>query len=323
MKKIGQCLMVAVIATVTLQAAAQEYPTRSVRIITPYAAGGSADTLSRIASQQLSNRWKQTVMVDNRPGASGNIGVEIAAKTPPDGYTLVVVGAPHAINMTLFGKLPFNLDRDFSHISPIASFPAIIVVHPSLPVKSVRELIALAKSRPDELNFASPNNGSPNHLVIELIKNMAKVRMTHIPYKGGSGGQMLSDMISGQIQLGSLGLPPAVPFIKSGKLRPLAVTSKSRSSLLPEVPTVAESGLAGFDIASWYGLSAPAGLPAAIARKINADLIDTLTSTEARQRLAGLGAEPVPMSTEEFTRYVRDEVSKWGALVKASGAKLE
>ena len=320
MRKIGQFLAAAAIAAAPLCAGAQEYPARSIRIITPYAAGGSADTLSRIAGQQLGNRWKQPVVIDNRPGASGNIGVEVAAKTPPDGYSLVVIGAPHAINMSLFAKLPFNLERDFSYISVIASFPAIIVVHPSLPVKSVRELIALAKSRPDELNFASPNNGSPNHLVIELVKNMGKVRMTHIPYKGGSGGQMLSDMISGQIQLG---LPPAVPFIKSGKLRPLAVTSKSRSSLLPEVPTVAESGLAGFDIASWYGLAAPAGLPAAIAKKINADLIDSLTSAESRQRLAALGAEPVPMSTEEFTRYVSDEIAKWGALVKASGAKLE
>jgi tripartite-type tricarboxylate transporter receptor subunit TctC len=323
MEKIVKCLVATMIAALPLCAVGQEYPARSVRIITPYAAGGSADALSRIAAQQLGNRWKQPVVVDNRPGASGNIGVEIAAKTPPDGYSLVVIGAPHAINMALFTKLPFNLERDFSHISVIASFPAIIVVHPSLPVKSVRELIALAKSRPDELNFASPNNGSPNHLVIELIKSMGKVRMTHIPYKGGSGGQMLSDMISGQIQLGSLGLPPAVPFIKSGKLRPLAVTSNSRSALLPEVPTVAESGLAGFDIASWYGLAGPAGLPAAIAKKINADLIDSLSSTEARQRLAALGAEPVPMSTEEFSRYVRDEVAKWGTLVKVSGAKLE
>lgn len=323
MRKIGQFLAASAIAAAPLCAGAQEYPARSIRIITPYAAGGSADTLSRIAGQQLGNRWKQPVVIDNRPGASGNIGVEVAAKTPPDGYSLVVIGAPHAINMSLFAKLPFNLERNFSYISVIASFPAIIVVHPSLPVKSVRELIALAKSRPDELNFASPNNGSPNHLVIELVKNMGKVRMTHIPYKGGSGGQMLSDMISGQIQLGSLGLPPAVPFIKSGKLRPLAVTSKSRSSLLPEVPTVAESGLADFDIASWYGLAAPAGLSAAIAKKINADLIDSLTSAESRQRLAALGAEPVPMSTEEFTRYVSDEIAKWGALVKASGAKLE
>lgn len=323
MKSISKWLAVAAVAAMSFPVASQDYPARSVRIITPYAAGGSADALSRIAAQQLGNRWKQSVVVDNRPGASGNIGVEIASKTPPDGYTLAVVGAPHAINATLFSKLGYNLERDFSHISPIASFPAIIVVHPSLPVKSVRDLIVLAKSRPDEINFASPNNGSPNHLVIELVKNMGKVRMTHIPYKGGSGGQMLSDMISGQVQLGSLGLPPAVPFIKSGKLRPLAVTSKTRSALLPEVPTVAESGLPGFDIASWYGFAAPAGLPVAIAKKINADLVATLTSPEAKQRLASLGAEPVPMSTEEFTRYVSDEVAKWGALVKASGAKVE
>ena len=323
MKNIGRNLAALMLATICVNAGAQDYPSRAVRIITPYAAGGSADALSRITGQQLTTRWKQSVVVENRPGASGNIGVEVASKAPPDGYTLVAIGAPNAINMSLFGKLPFNLARDFTHIGPIASFPAIIVVHPSLPVKSVRDLIALAKARPDELNFASPNNGSPNHLVIELVKNMAKVRMTHIPYKGGSGGQMIGDMISGQIQLGSLGLPPAVPFIKSGKLRPVAVTSKSRSTLLPEVPTVAESGLPGFDIASWYGLSAPAGLPDPIAKKINADLTEALNSKETRDRLAALGAEPMQLTTDEFGRYVREEINKWGALVKASGAKLE
>jgi tripartite-type tricarboxylate transporter receptor subunit TctC len=188
LKNISQWFAAAAMAAFPVLVSSQDFPARAVRIITPYAAGGSADTLSRIAAQQLGNRWKQSVVVDNRPGASGNIGLEVASKTPPDGYTLTVVGAPHAINATLFLKLGYSLERDFSHISPIASFPAIIVVHPSLPVKSMRDLIALAKSRPDEINFASPNNGSPNHLVIVLVKNMGKVRMTHIPYKGGSGG---------------------------------------------------------------------------------------------------------------------------------------
>lgn len=303
--------------------AAQEYPVRAVRMITPYAAGGSADVLSRIASQQLTTRWGQSVIVDNRAGASGNIGAEVAARAAPDGYTLLVAGAPHAINMGLFPKLQYHLEKDFAHISPIATFPAIIVVHPSLPAKSVKDLVALARARPGELNFASPNNGSPNHLVIELVKSMAGVNMVHIPYKGGSGGQMISDLIAGQVQLASLGLPPAAPLVKTGKLRSVAVTSSKRSPLLPEVPTVAESGLPGFDLSSWYGVLAPAGTPRNIVAKVNADIVSFLGNGDVKSRLASLGAEAAPLSPDEFTRYVRDEVAKWAKLVQVSGARVE
>jgi tripartite-type tricarboxylate transporter receptor subunit TctC len=304
-------------------AAAQEYPARAVRMITPYAAGGSADVLSRITSQQLTARWGQSVIVDNRAGASGNIGAELGARAAPDGHTLLIAGAPHAINMALFGKLPYHLEKDFVHISPIATFPAIIVVHPSLPVRTVKELVALARARPGELNFASPNNGSPNHLVIELVKSMAKVNMVHIPYKGGAGGQMISDLLAGQVQLASLGLPPAAPLVKTGRLRSVAVTSSTRSALLPEVPTVAESGLAGFDLSSWYGVLAPAGTPRAIVTRVNADIVAFLGGNEVKSRLAGLGAEAAPMSPEDFTRYVRGEVAKWAKLVQVSGARVE
>ncbi len=317
--------LVAMLATAALAVpcAAQDYPARAVRLITPYAAGGSADVLSRIASQQLTTRWGQSVIVDNRAGASGNIGAELGARAVPDGYTLLIAGAPHAINMALFKKLQYNLEKDFVHISPIATFPAIIVVHPSLPVKSVKELIALARARPGELNFASPNNGSPNHLVIELVKSMAKVSMVHIPYKGGSGGQMIGDLLAGQVQLASLGLPPAAPLVKSGKLRSLAVTSRKRSALLPEVPTVAESGLPGFDLSSWYGVLAPAGTPRNIVSKVNADIVAFLGAADVKSRLASLGAEAAPMPPEEFARYVSGELAKWAKLVQASGARVE
>ncbi|MEQ1774284.1 MAG: tripartite tricarboxylate transporter substrate binding protein [Burkholderiales bacterium] len=304
-------------------AVAQDYPVRAVRIITPYAPGGSADVLTRIASQQLTARWGQSVVVDNRAGASGNIGAELGARAAPDGYTLLVAGAPHAINMSLFKKLQYNLEKDYAHISPIATFPAIVVVHPSLPVKTVKDLVALAKARPGELNFASPNNGSPNHLVIELVKSMAKVNMAHIPYKGGSGGQMIGDLLAGQVQLASLGLPPAAPLVKSGRLRAIAVTSAKRSALLPEVPTVSESGLPGFDLSSWYGVLAPAGTPRTIVTKVNADIVAFLGSGDVKTRLASLGAEAAPMSPDDFARYVRDEVAKWAKLVQASGARVE
>ena len=302
---------------------AQDYPTRTVRMVAPFAPGGATDVLTRIVSQKLNERWGQTVMVDNRVGASGNIGAEVVAKqVPPDGYTLLVAGAPHAINMSLFKNLRYDLAKDLAPISGIATFPSLIALHPSLPARSVKELIALARARPGELNFGSAGNGSPNHLSMELFKTMAKVGMTHIPYKGGSG-QMVTDLIAGQVQLASMGLPPSIPYVKSGRLRAIAVTSLKRSPLLPDVPTVAESGLPGFDVTSWYGVFGPAALPQGLVARLNGDLVAVLGTVDMKERLSSLGAEPAPMTPDDFGRYVRDEIAKWSKVVRESGAKVD
>ncbi len=301
---------------------AQDYPTRPVRMIAPFAPGGATDVLARIVGQKLNERWGQTVIVDNRPGAGGNIGAELAARSAPDGYTLLVAGAPHAINMTLYSKLTYDLVKDLVGINRIASYPSAIVVHPSLPAKSIKELIALARKRPGELNFGSPGPGSPNRLAIELFMIMAEIKMVHIPYKGGSG-QMVGDLLAGQVQLASIGLPPSMAYINAGKMRALAVTGMSRSPLLPNVPTVSEAGLPGFDVTSWYGMFAPAALPKNLVTKINGDIAAILDTPDMKRRLEKLGADPGPMSPENFGKFIRAEVEKWAKVVKESGAKVD
>ena len=321
MKTIQCAALVLVVGATTVQA--QEYPAKTVRMIVPFAPGGATDVLARIVSQKLYERWGQIVIVDNRVGASGNIGAEYVAKSvAPDGYTLLVAGSPHAINMSLFNNLRYDLARDVAPITSIAAFPSLIAVHPSVPVKSVKDLIALARSRPGQINFGSAGNGSPNHLSMEMFKTMAKVDMTHIPYKGGSG-QMVSDLLAGQVQLASMGLPPAMPYVKSGRLRVIAVTSAKRSPLLPQAPTVAETGLPGYEVNSWYGVFAPPALPKEIIAKINADIVAILGLADVKERLAGLGAEPQPMTPDDFGKFVRDDIAKWSKVVKESGAKID
>lgn len=303
-------------------ASAQEYPARPVRLVAPFSPGGATDALARLVGQKLNDRWRQTVIVDNRPGAGGNIGAEVAARSAPDGYTLLVAGAPHAINMTLYRKLSYNLAEDLVGLNRIASYASAIVVHPSLPVKSVKDLIALARKHPGELNFGSPGPGSPNRLAIELFMTMAKVKMTHIPYKGGSG-QMVGDLVAGEVQLASMGLPPSMGYIQAGRLRAIAVTSTTRSPLMPDVPTVSEAGLPGFDVTSWYGVFAPSALPKNLVMKVNRDIAAVLDSPDMKDRLGKLGAEPSPQSPEEFARFVRAEIAKWAKVVKESGATVD
>ena len=303
-------------------ASAQEFPTKTVRVIAPFAPGGATDALARIVGQKLTERWHQQVIVDNRPGAGGNIGAELAARATPDGYTLVVAGAPHAINMTLYRKLSYDLQKDLVAINRIATYPSAIVVHPSLPVKTVKDLIALAKKRPGELNFGSAGPGSPNRLAIELFMQMSNTKMVHVPYKGGSG-QMVSELIAGQVQLASIGLPPSMGYIKAGRLRPIAVTGVKRAPLLPDVPTVAESGLPGFDVTSWYGIFGPAAIPKNIVTRINADLAAILRTADMKEKLDKLGADPASLSPEGFAKYVSQEVALWAKVVKASGATVD
>src|SRR5215470_3069100 len=300
---------------------AQDYPDKPIRIVVPFAPGGSTDVLARLVGQKLGERWGQPVLVENRPGAGGNIGAEQIAKSAPDGYSLLLGGVPHAISASLYSKLPYDLARDLAAVAEIASFPSAIVLHPSLPAHSVKELIALARSRPGQLSFGSAGVGSPNHLALELFDTMAGVSMTHVPYKGS--GQLIGDLLAGQVQLASMGTPVALPHIQSGKLRAIAVTGATRSSLLPDVPTVSEAGLPGFEVTSWYGVFGPAGLPAHIVAKLNSEIGTAVTTPGVKERLAALGAEPSVKSPDEFGRYVRQEIAKWAKVVKDSGAKAE
>ena len=315
-------LMLAVAASIVAPAAAQNYPVKTVRLIAPFAPGGATDVLARLTAQKLGERWGQSVIVDNRAGAGGNIGAEAAVRSAPDGYTLLVAGAPHAINMTLYRNLTYDLARDLVAINRIAGYPSAIVVHPSVPAKSVKDLVALAKARPGDLNFGSPGPGSPNRLAVELFMIMANVKMTHIPYKGGSG-QMVTDLVAGHVQLASIGLPPSMEYVKAGRLRAIAVTSTKRSPLLPDVPTVSEAGLPGFDVTSWYGVFAPAALPRNLVTRVNGDISAVLEAPDLRERLQRMDAEPSPQSPEDFARFVREEIAKWAKVVKASGATAD
>lgn len=311
----------AVLAFVSAAAGAQDYPVKPIRLVAPFAAGGGTDVLARIVGQKLNERWGQAVVVDNRPGAGGNVGADLVAKSTPDGYTLMLGGVPHAIAMSLYRKLPYQLARDMTATAPIATFPSMIVVHPALPAQSVPELIALAKAKPGSLNFGSPGNGSPNHLAMELLCKLGGVKMQHIPYK--SAGQVAGELLGGQVQLASMGLPISIPHVKAGKLRALAVTSASRSPMLPDLPTVAEAGLAGFDVTSWYGIFAPAATPRPILAKLHGEVVAIVTSPEVSQRLASLGAEPYVPSLEAFNEHVRAEIAKWAKVVQESGARVD
>jgi len=304
-------------AFVTAPAAAQAYPDKAIRMVVPFSPGGATDILARLVSQQLNASVKQPVIVENRSGGGGNIGADFVAKSPPDGYTLLTAGIPQAIGQSLFKNLPYSMERDLAPITMLATFPSVIAVHPSLPVKNIKELLALAKSHPGQLNFGA-NTGSPNHLSIELLNVMGKVKMVHIPYKGG--GPVVIDVVAGHLQLASMGLPPAISMVKAGKLRPIAVTSAARSPVLPDVPTVQESGLPGYEVTSWYGVFAPAGTPEPIITKLNAEFQAALKAPTVVKRLASLGAEPSGKGPADFARHVHEEITRWAEVVKASRA---
>jgi tripartite-type tricarboxylate transporter receptor subunit TctC len=300
---------------------AQTYPVRPIRMIVAYPPGGGTDIVGRMMGQRLGENLGQTVVVDNRGGATGNIGTEIAAHATADGYTLLMGNvAPNAINVSLFKKLPFDPVKDFAPVSLVAVTPNILVVQPSSPVKTVKDLIALAKSKPGTLNFPSAGVGSSSHLAGEMLKSMAGIDMVHVPYKGG--GPALVALLSGQVQLMFATLPAAMPHVKSGKLRPVAVTTSHRSQALPELPTIAESGVAGYEAATWYGLLAPAGTPKAIVDRLHAEIVKIL-ATDTRQRLAAQGFEPAGTTPAEFAGYIKSEIVKWGKVIKAAGIRPE
>ena len=309
-----------VLTGLAFSSAAQDYPSRPVRVIDPFSPGGATDVLARVVGQKLSERLGQSFVVENRAGGGGHIGADLVVKSPPNGYTLLVAGVPHAIGMTLYRKLPYDMAKDLAPVTQMATFPSLIVVHPSLPVKSVKELLALAKARPGELNYGA-NPGSPNHLAMELFNSMGKVKMVHIGYKGA--GPVVIDLLAGQLHLASLGVPTVWPQVQAGKVRVIAVTSTTRSPLLPAVPTVSESGLPGYDVSSWYGMYSAAGTPGTIVTKLNAEIAAALKAPDVMERLSSLGAQPAPTSPEEFGRITRDEIKKWAKVVQESGARVD
>lgn len=301
---------------------AQEYPGKSIRIVVPFPPGGFSDVFARIIGAKMHESWGQQVVVDNRPGAGGNIGADIVAKSPPDGYTLVMgtIGT-HAINATLFSRLPYDPIRDFAAVAFVVGADGLLVVHPSLPVKSTKELIALARNRPGALTYASAGAGTTSHLAGELFKNMTKTDITHVPYKGNVPA--ITDLLSGQTTMLFATLPTVLPQVQAGRLRPLAVLGRIRSAALPAMPTLAEAGLKGFEVSNWTGVFAPAGTPAAIVTKLNAEIVRVMRLPEVQERLPRQGLTFTPGGPQQFAAFVKSEKDKWGALVKAIGAKVD
>ncbi|MSQ54258.1 MAG: tripartite tricarboxylate transporter substrate binding protein [Betaproteobacteria bacterium] len=295
------------------------YPERPVKVVVPYPPGGTADLLGRLVSQKLSEAWGKSVVVENRGGAGGNIATESVARADADGYTLLLCNAPVlAINPTLYGKVPFDPVRDFEPVAMIAEVPLFLVVNPSLPAKNFEEFLDHVKKAQGNINYASGSIGSTTHLAMELFKTLAKVQLTHIPYKGS--GPAITAVVAGEVQIMFELMPSAMSFVKSGRMRALAVTSAKRSPVMPELPTVAEAGLPGYDVGSWFGLCAPGKTPRAIVEKASADVNAVLNTQDMRERILGLGAQPLPMTPDEFGRFIRAEITKWSKVVKDSGA---
>jgi len=313
--------LAAVLQCTAVAQAQPTYPQKPIRLIAPFAPGGGTDILARLFGQKMSETLGQPVIVDNRGGAGGTIGTDIAAKAPPDGYTLILVSGSHAINPGLYRKLPYDSVNDFAPITQIATSPGILVVNPSLPVKSVKDLIALARAKPGQINYASAGSGTPPHLAGELFKVMAKIDMVHVPYKGNAPA--FTDVIGGQVSLIFPTMPSAMPFIKSGRLRPIAVTSAKRSSAAPDIPTIAESGLPGYEAISWYGILAPARTPPQIVARLHEVLVSAIRAPDMQDKLAGQGLDPVGGTPQHFAAVIKSEIAKWAKVVTASGAKPE
>jgi tripartite-type tricarboxylate transporter receptor subunit TctC len=318
--------MKSITAAIVLLAAstahAQQYPTKPLRFVVPFAAGGGSDLVARTVAAKITESIGQTVIVDNRAGAAGTIGADIVAKSPPDGHTLLLGSSgPIAINPSLYAKLPYDAARDFAPVSVVTVMPFLLVVHPALPVKSVKELVALAKARPGQLNYGSPGSGSTTHLANELFKSMTGVQITHVPYKGVAPAA--TDLISGQVQMMSGDLSTLLPHVRSQRMRALAVTGANRSSLLPDVPTVAESGVPGYEASGWFGVLVPAATPPAIIERLNTAVVKGLAAGDARDRLGALGGDVGGSTPEQFAARIKAESAKWAKLIKALGLKGE
>jgi tripartite-type tricarboxylate transporter receptor subunit TctC len=324
MRHIGHFVFLPTALALTLggaAAAADSYPTKPIRLIAPSSPGSGVDIVARFFGQKLSENLKQQVVVDNRAGAGANLGAEIAAHAPRDGYTLFVGTPAHAINPALYTKLTYDIVKDFAPISMLTTGQYVLVVNPSVPAKSVQELIAMAKARPGTINFASAGNGNATHLAGELFKSLAKVDIVHVPYKGT--GPALTDLIGGQVQIMFSNLTAAIPQMKTGKLRALAVTDTKRSPTVPDLPTMQEAGVPGYSVSSWYALFAPAGTPADILKRLNAETVKAMSAPDMKDRLAGEGAEPTTSTPAQLTAFLKEEIAKWGKVIKAAGIKAE
>ena len=303
------------------EASAQSYPTRSIRLVAPSTPGDAPDVIARLVAERLSTALGQQVVVENRPGTGGVVGSEVVAKAPPDGYTLIMGNAgSHGINAAVYSSLPYNILKDFAPVSQIAIAPNIFVVNPELPVRTIPEFIAYAKARPGQLSYASGGNGSSSHMSMELLKSMAGIDVVHVPYKGSTPA--LTDVIGGQVAVMSVNMPPAVPHVKAGKLRALAVTTRTRTPSLPDLPTVGET-LPGYETVAWFGVLAPTGTPKEIVNRLATELGRIARSPDMRERLAGMGAEPVGGTPDEFAAVMARDIAKWTTLAKSVGIKID
>ncbi len=319
---VAACCLIASQCQFTGNAEAQKaYPAKQIRFVLGQSPGGGTDILTRIFATKLSESLGEQVVVENRPGAGGNIGAEFAARSAPDGYTIFMASAPHAIAPSLYKKLNYDLGKDFIPLSLVALQQLCLVVHPSLPPKTIKEFVSFLKAHPGKISYASSGNGGSNHLAGELFKNMAGVDMIHVPYKGS--GTSTSDVLGGQVPVTFGNLLPILPMIQAGKLRPLGVTALTRSPTLPQVPTIAESGYPGFEVVNWYGILAPAGTPPDIVKKLNAEIIRIVNLPDVKERYASLGAEPLYGSPEQAADFIKRELEKWAKVVKLSGARVD
>jgi len=301
---------------------AQSYPNKTIRMIVPFPAGGATDIVARLVAQKLGDAIGQQVIVDNRGGAAGTIGSDLAAKSPPDGYTILIgTSSTHAIAQSLYAKLPYDSIKDFTPVVGIATATIVLSMHPSVPAKTVRELIVLAKAKPDALSFASSGSGGVSHLVGEMFKAQAGVQMLHIPYKGDAPA--LADLVGGQVSLEFGTALSFLPYIQSGRLKALAVTSLRRSQVMPDVPTVAESGLKGFEALQWFGVFAPAGTRAEVVTRLNTEIVKILQTADMRERLTKLASEVMADTPEQFAAFQKAEIAKWARVVKDSGARID
>lgn len=306
----------------SLPAAAQSFPSKPVRIVVPQTPGGASDALARVIAQKLNDKWKQPVVVENKAGAGGNIGTELVAKSPADGYTLLMSYAgTQAINPSLYASLPYDSVKDFQPVATLATVPFVLIVNKNLAVTDLKQFLALAREKPDQIAYGSAGNGSVNHLLGVMMSTDAKVKLMHVPYRGAAPA--LTDLMSGQIQAVFTSLPSVIGHIREGAVRPLAVTSAKRAGAAPDVPTIVESGVPGFDVNPWFGLLAPAGTPPAVVRQINGDVAAALREKDTIERFTGQGAEPLITTPEQFLALLQADVEKWGKVVKASGAKLD
>lgn len=323
MKLFLHTLAAAVTATMAFAVhAATPYPTKPIRIIVAYTPAGATDILARVVGQKLSESWGQPVIVDNRAGAAGNIGTEVAAKANPDGYTLIMgTAGTHGINVSLYRQLNWHPVKDFAPVSLVAMVPNIMVVNNALPFKNVKDLIAYAKANPGKLSYGSPGNGSTAHLSMELFKSMTGTNLVHIPYKGSAG--VLADVMGGQIAVTIDNMPPYLPQVKAGKIRALAVSPAKRSTAAPDIPTIAEAGVPGYDSGAWFGLLAPAGTPKDIVSKLSVETARILKMPDVNKRISELGGEPVGSTPEEFAALIKSEIAKWAKVIKEANVELQ